>query len=134
VADPETGTGASGFLRRDAAVLERYEAERVEVHTDSPRAGFLVLSDTYRPGWVAEIDGKETPLLVAHTALRGVAVPEGKHQVRFFYRPASLRWGARTSIAALALLAGWVGMTVMRQRRSRGPGEEAESTAAAGGA
>ncbi len=124
VTDPETGRGASGFLRKNAAELESYEPERVEVQTRSPRAGFLVLSDTYQPGWVAEVDGQESPVLVAHLALRAVAVPEGEHRVRFAYRPASLRWGARTSFAALALLVVWVAVTAYRARRAPAPAED----------
>jgi hypothetical protein len=119
VTDPGTGSGASGFLRKDAAELESYRPERVEVRTRSPRAGFLVLSDTFRPGWVAEVDGKESPLLVAHTALRAVAVAEGSHEARFIYRPASFLWGARTSFGALGALVVWMAGTAFWERRHR---------------
>jgi hypothetical protein len=131
ITDPATGSGASGFLRKNAAELESYLPEQVVVRTRSTRSGFLVLSDTFRPGWVAEVDGKETPVLVAHTALRAVAVPAGDHVARFVYRPASLRWGMRTSAGALAALALWMTGTALRARfRTTEASPPAESTTA----
>jgi hypothetical protein len=118
VIDPETGEGASGFFRKDAAEILGYEPERVEIATDSPRDGFLVFSDTYRPGWSASVDGRLTPILRAQTAFRAVRVPAGKHRVLFFYRPASLRVGAAVSLLALAILAAWPAISWQRLRRS----------------
>jgi len=118
VIDPETGEGASGFFRKDAAEIVGYEPERVEIATDSPRDGFLVFSDTYRPGWSASVDGRLTPILRAQTAFRAVRVPAGKHRVLFFYRPASLRAGAAVSLLALAILAAWPAISWQRLRRS----------------
>ncbi len=118
VVDPETGQGASGFFRKDAAEIERYLPERVEIATDSPREGFLVLSDTYRPGWLALVDGAKAPLLRAQTAFRAVRVPAGKHRVLFLYRPASVRLGAAVSVLALAVLVAWPAISWFRLRRS----------------
>jgi len=81
VIDPETGEGSSGFFRKDAAEIVGYEPERVEIATDSPRDGFLVFSDTFRPGWSASVDGRSTPILRAQTAFRATRVPAGKHRV-----------------------------------------------------
>jgi hypothetical protein len=106
VEDPATGQGASGFFRKDAAEIASYRSERVEIETDSPKDGFLVLSDSYHPGWTASVDGVDTPVLRAHTALRAVRVPEGRHRVLFLYRPRSLRAGAGVSLLSLAILAG----------------------------
>lgn len=117
VIDPETGEGASGFFRKDAAEIVGYEPERVEIATDSPRDGFLVFSDTYRPGWSASVDGRSTPILRAQTAFRAVRVPAGNHRVLFFYRPASLRVGAAVSLLALAILAAWPAISWQRLRR-----------------
>ena len=118
VIDPETGKGASGFFRKGAAEIVGYEPERVEIATDSPRDGFLVFSDTYRPGWSASVDGRSTPILRAQTAFRAVRVPAGAHRVLFLYRPGSLRVGAAVSLLALGILAAWPAISWLRLRRS----------------
>ncbi len=118
VIDPETGEGASGFFRKDAAEVVVYEPERVEIRTDSPRDGFLVFSDTYRPGWSALVDGAPARVLRAHTAFRAVRVPAGKHRVLFNYRPGSLRAGAAVSLLALGIVIAWPAISWLRRRRS----------------
>ena len=115
--DPETGQGASGFFRKDAAEVVVYEPERVEISTDSPRDGFLVFSDTYRPGWSALVDGSPSPILRAQTAFRAVRVPAGKHRVLFLYRPGSLRVGAAVSLLSLGILAVWPAVSRFWRRR-----------------
>ncbi len=117
VIDPETGQGASGFFRKDAAAIESHQPERVEVSTDSPREGFLVLSDTYRPGWSALVDGIPAPILRAQVAFRAVRVPAGKHRVLFLYSPTSLRLGAAVSLLSLLILAAWPAISWYRGPR-----------------
>jgi uncharacterized membrane protein YfhO len=68
-------------------------------------AGFLVLTDTWRPGWRATVDGRATPIHEAYGALRGVVVPAGPHTVEFRYRPWSAYWGALSSALAFAAAA-----------------------------
>jgi hypothetical protein len=78
VIEPSSDEGASGFFRKDAAEIVTYEPERVVVETNSPRDGFLVLSDTFRPGWTALVDGAPAPIWRAQTAFREVRVPSGR--------------------------------------------------------
>jgi len=106
VQNPETGEGASGFFRKNATELTRYEPELVELETRSPRDGFAVLGDTFRPGWIAEVDGVESPILRAQWAMRAVAVPAGEHVVTFRYQPPSLRTGAIATTASLVVTLG----------------------------
>ncbi len=64
-----------------------YQNDSVELRTDSPDEGFVVLSDVNYPGWSATVDGTDTPVYAANHLLRGVYVPAGEHLVRFQYRP-----------------------------------------------
>jgi hypothetical protein len=83
---------------------------------DARAPGQLVLHDTYYPGWKAELDGREVPIRPANAAFRAVAVPAGRHQVRFVYRPASVYVGLYLSLAALLVLIGIVIAALVRSR------------------
>ncbi len=78
-------------------------AVAIEAEANGP--GFLVLSDTYYPGWRATVDGAEQPILQANVCQRAVALPPGKHEVRFEYRPRSVFLGGlATLVASLTVL------------------------------
>ena len=64
-----------------------YRNTEVTVETDSPSAVLLVLTDVLHPWWRAEVDGASADILKADVLFRGVAVPAGRHVVRFTFHP-----------------------------------------------
>ncbi|MFQ5791487.1 MAG: YfhO family protein [Acidobacteriota bacterium] len=106
ITDPETGEHTRGTFRKDLARIVRYEPETVELEVDTLRAGYVILADTFRPGWQAEVDGKAAPVLRAQHALRAVAVAEGRHRIRFAYRPPSFYTGMVLSLLATGAILG----------------------------
>ncbi len=93
-----------GADSKASATIASLSATRMEVRTESTRAGFLVTSDAFYPGWRASIDGRVVPLYRADYAIRGVPVPAGEHTVRFDYRPRSFYLGAGISLVSMLLL------------------------------
>lgn len=77
--------------------------DRVEVATDSPTEAYLVLADTFDPGWSATIDGQPALVHPACVAFRAVLVPKGRHRVIFQYQPAGFRIGLGITLAALVV-------------------------------
>ncbi len=59
---------------------------------------FAVFSEIYYPhGWEAYIDGKKTAYCKTDYALRGLAIPAGKHSIAFIFDPTSVRQGEQIS-------------------------------------
>jgi uncharacterized membrane protein YfhO len=63
----------------------------------------VILSDTFFPGWLASVDGRDTPIHEAYGFLRGVVVPGGLHTLEFRYRPRSVFLGAALTAFATAI-------------------------------
>jgi hypothetical protein len=87
--------------RRARVKIMISQPHRVVVQTSSPEKALLVLSDTYFPGWVADIDGDPAAILHANYLFRAIAVPRGNHKVTFRYEPASVRIGMWLGLAGL---------------------------------
>jgi uncharacterized membrane protein YfhO len=81
--------------------IARHEPNWVELKVVQERAGLLVLTDPYYPGWQAAIDGQAAPIHRVNHDLRGVFVPAGTHTVVFSYRPLSVLIGAILATASL---------------------------------
>jgi hypothetical protein len=95
--------------RGSASIVETDDPNVVIIRSIAPVDGWVVLSDTWFPGWEASIDDVPTENYRADFLFRAVRVPAGEHYIRFEYRPLSLRIGFYLSIMAVCLLIvqGW---------------------------
>jgi hypothetical protein len=112
---PNTGHRLTGHTSgADEVRITRYEPERVELAVRADSEGYLLLGDTYYPGWEVTVDGQPARLLRANLMFRAVHLPPGEHTVLFRYAPNSLRIGAIISlIAALLMVVG--GLSLKRR-------------------
>lgn len=106
------------------ADISSYEPERVEIAVDSPAAAYLVLSDSWFPGWEAKVNGEPADILKANFLVRAVRVPAGKSSLVFTYRPGPYMIGKWVSLAALTILVLAAGREILSAlRRGHGPRE-----------
>ncbi len=85
--------------------IEDLRADGVRLSADLGRPGFVVLVDTFDPGWKATVDGRAAPVLRANVAFRAVEVPAGRHRVELVYRPREVLVGFWVFAGALAFAA-----------------------------
>lgn len=99
-----TDTNANSSVR-----FTIYQADEVAIEASLPRPGFLLLLDTYFPGWIATVNGQPTKIYRADYNFRAVSLPAGESTVRFVYRPNSLRLGlALSATGGLVLIGAWL--------------------------
>ncbi len=109
---PPVLSGSQDGGQGGTATVSRPGPDQVRIEVDMERAGYLVLADTYYPGWRARVDGQPAEILQANHAFRAVALDAGQHLVVFEYDPLSFRLGAWITVGAALLLAavlvvGW---------------------------
>jgi len=74
----------------------------VTLRYTSAQPSVLVFSQTFYPGWYADIDSAKTAVFPIDVGLTGAAVPAGLHDVRLVFRPASFTFGA--TVTALSII------------------------------
>jgi len=77
--------------------------------------GYLVLLDSFYPGWRVIVDGQERELLRANGLFKSVFLEPGLHRIVFTYQPRSFAWGSRISFISVCLV--MVGLWIWRPKR-----------------
>jgi hypothetical protein len=113
--EPSGGTPTAGLT----APITGY-TPRPSDRANLANSGFLVLLDSYYPGWQVYIDGQRGTIIRADYFARAVYLERGEHTVRFVYRPLSFYGGLALAGAGLSVLAtaAWLA------RRNRGQGKD----------
>jgi hypothetical protein len=87
------------------ATVTRFEAERIEVETESTAPGVLVVRRALLPIWEVEIDSKAARTRVGNLTRLAVEVPAGSHHVRFFVSRRPFHFALFAALAGVAVLA-----------------------------
>ncbi len=79
--------------------------DEVNYQSQSTSDRFAVFSEVYyEKGWKAYVDGKETPIYKTNYVLRGIAVPAGKHDIRFEFKPDSYYKSQKLELVASGII------------------------------
>jgi hypothetical protein len=100
-----------------------YRPNTVSITTQSNKARFLVLSDTYYPGWRAYVNGQERPVLRVDYTLRGLLLEKGTNRITFVFKPQSFFWGA--SLSVMTLIGLLAALLMLRPDKKNQPGAPA---------
>jgi uncharacterized membrane protein YfhO len=96
----------SGIRDMPATVrLLRYSLNQVTISAALPQPGYLVLAQTFYPGWQVRVDGLPSQVLRANHTFCAIRLEAGEHQVEFEYRPLSFYAGLAVSGLTWATLA-----------------------------
>jgi hypothetical protein len=78
-----------------------YEPNKVVISAEVRKRCYLILADSFHPGWGVKINGRKGDILRANVLFRAVILPKGKHTIVFQYRPKLFYIGGLISLAGI---------------------------------
>lgn len=121
--NPSTTALAEGLstglteLSRGKILDETYENETVTLRIQTDSQAFVVLADTWYPGWKAYIDGQETVIYKTYGMVRGIWISApGEHLIQFRFVPISFYSGLTVTLVSTLLL--FLAAFVLDQRKT----------------
>lgn len=113
----------SGSLDPNSNVrIQTDKPEDIVIQTINAKDSFLVLNDSFYPGWRASVDSEPAAIHRANGLVRAVAVPAGSHTVEFVYDPMSVKIGALVSVMTLLVVGGILIFDIYRERKRKSNG------------
>gem|GEM_PF-417122 len=97
--EPGSFSHDSSNITADSVKIVSYGSNKIIIKAElfgCPK--FLVLTDTYYPGWKVTIDGKPGKIMRADYIFRAVYLMPGQHTVEFIYDPFSFKLGIFISL------------------------------------
>jgi hypothetical protein len=114
--DPRCEAVVEGIERAEptapATILsERLEYTRLTWDVETFGRSFLIVADSFFPGWTATVDGRKVPIYAVYGCVRGISIERaGSHHVEFHFVPPGLHTGlVCTGLGLLFLGMLWLG-------------------------
>lgn len=91
------------FIPQEPVILNA-QNNQIDLYVANHKKKFLLLADTYYPGWKAFIDEQEVPILEANLFQRALALKPGMHHIQFKYQPDNFHFGRILSFSGVIIL------------------------------
>ncbi|GAB4445383.1 MAG: hypothetical protein Kow0031_27920 [Anaerolineae bacterium] len=96
---------APGTAAFAPAAVDTDLPRQVSLRAETSAPGWLVLTDSWYPGWQATINGQPAAIWQANAAFRAVWLAQaGSHRVEFVYRPRAFTAGLWISLVTVLIL------------------------------
>jgi hypothetical protein len=106
--------GCEGFESK--VDITEQGAQGFAMNAELSGPGYLVLTDSWYPGWKAWVNGEEQPILRANSSFKAVALPGGSSEIQFLYAPS---WAWSLWVWPVAWLSILLGLLRERWRSTR---------------
>ncbi len=109
----------SDFIKDTLATIKltKFKSNQLNYISKNKNEGFAVFSEMYyKNGWIAKIDGKETPILRVNYVLRGISIPAGNHKIEFKFEPQIIKTGSTIALISSIMMALLVTLGIYKFR------------------
>lgn len=121
---------AIDILGSETMTVDSFDSTHIRGHIQVSKAGELVLSVPYEPGWKVLVDGEEVQPGLFDDTFISLSLEAGEHTVEMHYYPAGLTLGI---VITLICMAAFVLILILEKRISRnGYGNSKKLTTAEG--
>ena len=110
------GLSTKGTIQGSTRILKSGSQQELVLEVVAEGAGYLLLADTYYPGWTAAVNGEEHEIRRVNGWMRAVSVPAGPTIVDFRYYPGFFFLGL--AVAATGIIV-CIAMVIWHFRRMR---------------
>ena len=108
-----------GTAESSAVAWDEQGPNGARLTVSSAAPGWLVVLESWDPGWRATVDGEPAAVERADFAFQAIRVPAGTSTVELRYRPPEVLWGAALSVVSTAAILGVVSLELARRSRRR---------------
>jgi len=114
-----SGTEIAAPASPSSVTVTHYSPQAIRLDVTLSDPGYLVVSDTWYPGWEARVDGVSTPIERANVHFRALYLSPGTHAVQFTYQPRLYSTGLGISLFSLAGVVWGAHLMVLRRLRTK---------------
>lgn len=100
--------------------ITRHDCNTIVAECNANRDSWLVLTDSYYPGWHCYVDGQETRIYPANYLFRAAKIIKGHHLIKFSFWPASYAISLTVSITMLFAVLAFVVLKGRKNSQSAG--------------
>ena len=102
---PQLGACEPGTPQTNEVKVTRHHSNRISMRAEMRCRGMVIVADTFFPGWVAVVDGKQVPIVETYGAIRGIVVEAGGHNIEMKFKPMTVFVGAGMTLCGFILAA-----------------------------
>jgi len=114
------GESFSGLSGTSHVSITNFTANTLSLTAVSDQPGFLVVSDTYYPGWRVFVNGEEEEILQANYAFRAVFLEAGNSTVHFEFHSNTFVWGLSLTLLTWIVVCMTVFFSVRQSVKTNG--------------
>jgi hypothetical protein len=100
--------------------ITHYDSMTIDIEVKTDKSGYLVLTDTFYPGWIAKINGEPAKILLANYFFRALKLDHpGKYYISFEFKPYSYKLGLFVSLFSISISCAFVIFLIMQKKKMK---------------